>query len=139
MESYEIRLLKLHRNKENSIVSCSLKKVSLLNPGSYSFIYCWGDPDIRKPILASRRTIHVTVNLEAALRQLKDKHITRIWVDAVCINQDDRQERSIQVRNMKQIYSKAERVIAWLGEESENSSRVIKSMKDFGMMKITVK
>jgi len=81
----------------------------------------------------------VTVNLEAALRQLKDKHITRIWVDAVCINQDDRQERSIQVRNMKQIYSKAERVIAWLGEESENSSRVIKSMKDFGMMKITVK
>ncbi len=40
----------------------------------------------------------------------------KIWIDAVCINQNDELERASQVRKMRQIYSSAWAVIAWLGE-----------------------
>lgn len=40
-----------------------------------------------------------------------------LWIDAICINQDDLDERSQQVRLMKNIYSTAGRVLVWLGEQ----------------------
>jgi hypothetical protein len=48
-----------------------------------------------------------------------------LWVDAVCINQNDFQERNHQVMQMGQIYSKAERVVVWLGESNEDSKIAI--------------
>jgi hypothetical protein len=44
-----------------------------------------------------------------------------LWIDAICVNQRDFGERSSQVKRMADIYSKAERVIIWLGTESEAS------------------
>lgn len=44
-----------------------------------------------------------------------------LWVDTLCINQTDLQERSHQVNMMGKIYSKADRVLIWLGEESQDS------------------
>ena len=41
------------------------------------------------------RTTNVTVNLEAALRQPRARRVTRLWVDVLCINQANRQERSL--------------------------------------------
>lgn len=44
------------------------------------------------------------------------------WYDALCINQNDNQERSQQVRNMRQIYSRAEEVFAWVGHGNRSHS-----------------
>lgn len=56
--------------------------------------------------------MHVTVNCEYALRQLRDRHTERrLWIDAVCINQEDVNERSHQVGIMDQIFSTANCVI----------------------------
>ncbi|KAH6674395.1 heterokaryon incompatibility protein-domain-containing protein, partial [Halenospora varia] len=56
-------------------------------------------------------------NLEAALRRLRLSGKQRtIWIDAVCINQNDIQERQDQVSLMRQIYEQAEQVVIWLGE-----------------------
>ena len=41
-----------------------------------------------------------------------------IWIDALCINQDDLHERANQVKLMGNIYGRAETVNIWLGEES---------------------
>lgn len=61
-------------------------------------------------------------NLRAALLTLRHAASTRtMWVDAICINQDDIKERNHQVHIMKKIYSKAESVIVWLGPESKAS------------------
>jgi hypothetical protein len=44
-----------------------------------------------------------------------------LWIDAICVNQEDLEERSSQVRRMAWIYSKAKRVIVWLGPASTDS------------------
>jgi hypothetical protein len=68
--------------------------------------------------------MQVTENLEPALRRLRgDYHW--LWIDAICINQQDVEQRNQQVLRMKDIYSKAERVLVWTGPETEDSSRAI--------------
>lgn len=66
--------------------------------------------------------VEITRNLHAALLQLRDPIFERtLWIDAVCINQKDDEERSLQVAAMATIYGLASRVVAWLGEEEDRS------------------
>jgi len=51
------------------------------------------------------------------------------WYDALCINQADTGERGQQVLRMAQIYSKATRVLVWLGETTDNSHRALESIR----------
>lgn len=62
----------------------------------------------------------VTQNLHAALKRLRLQNQSRVlWVDAICINQDDTSEKSFQVAMMSQIYSKTTKGLLWLGEEPQ--------------------
>jgi hypothetical protein len=70
---------------------------------------------LTKPIRLDGVEKAVTTNLEVALKVLRSKGLLRIWVDAICINQEDREERTLQIKHMKLIYSKAERVVSWVG------------------------
>jgi len=65
---------------------------------------------------APAKRLSVTANLVEALEYLPfpDKHIV-LWVDAVCINQEDMDERAAQVKLMAEIYASAAPVYAWLG------------------------
>ena len=64
------------------------------------------------------------------LSHLRDRAVERlIWVDAVCINQADINERGHQVQIMAKIYSKAYRVIIWLGEATDNSDRALEEIR----------
>jgi len=71
----------------------------------------------------------VTRNLEEALRVFRDglefQSNFALWADAICINQNDFEERGRQVRKMSEIYGKAWRVIAWLGNEEYQSDKAI--------------
>lgn len=79
----------------------------------------------------SLQTLSVTQNLDIALRYLRCLETVRVlWIDAICINQDDLDERSERVSDMASVYSKAQRVLVWLGPESENSPLAIKALKD---------
>jgi len=51
------------------------------------------------------------------------------WVDAICINQDDLQEREAQVKVMGRICKQAERVAVWWGNEEEDSSVAMRFLK----------
>jgi hypothetical protein len=63
------------------------------------------------------RRLQVTTNLESALRHLRYHENTRIlWIDAICINQSDLSERSLQVQHIASIYKSAVMVTLWLGE-----------------------
>jgi hypothetical protein len=67
--------------------------------------------------------ISITQNLESAFRRLRNNSSTRLlWVDQLCINQEDPEERSRQVRLMGSIYQKASRTVVWIGEEDEHVS-----------------
>ncbi|KAJ9609429.1 hypothetical protein H2200_005756 [Cladophialophora chaetospira] len=65
-----------------------------------------------------RRKIQIKPNLHRALHALRLPDKVRIlWVDAICINQQDLGEREAQVRLMGEIYQNARRVVVWLGEQ----------------------
>ncbi|RYP15255.1 hypothetical protein DL765_005830 [Monosporascus sp. GIB2] len=75
----------------------------------------------------------VTANLYAALLRLRDRYIERvIWVDAICINQEDKEERGHQVRSMAEIYCKANRVIVWLGEAEAEDHDTLMAIRAAG-------
>jgi hypothetical protein len=98
--------------------------------GDYAALsYVWGSPTDTRTLLLNDRQIPVQKNLEIGLRALSrraDFHGGyKLWIDALCINQRDIQERSHQIGKMKMIYSEALSVVAWLGEEADASDSAI--------------
>jgi hypothetical protein len=94
--------------------------------GDYNTLsYTWGDPTNTRIIYVNDQEFAVTINLEAALRVLRNKYASEprlhLWVDAICINQNDTDERNLQVKRMGEIYSQAFRVDVWLGEFSDET------------------
>ncbi|MCJ1447425.1 MAG: hypothetical protein MMC23_007936 [Stictis urceolatum] len=95
--------------------------------------YAWGDTQSTKPILLDGFLVQVTDNLESALRQLRrGSQPVRLWVDAICINQKDLEEKQCQVRHMGKIYERAQRVIAWLGEAADGSDAAMDALASIG-------
>ncbi len=134
-DSYEIRTLFILPDPPASVVRCTMQRTNLITPIQYAALpYCWGDETIKTGILVNDVETQVTVNLADALQHLRKLGVSRLWVDALCINQRDKQEKGLQIRNMKQIYSKADMTYAWLGiEETEGTKAVfafIMSLQD---------
>ncbi|KAJ9654070.1 hypothetical protein H2201_009051, partial [Coniosporium apollinis] len=100
-------------------ISITLQQVSNFEetlPAALSYV--WGDPKDKVPIEIGGKFIHVTKNCQAALRALRHSTDTKlVWVDAICIDQDNTEEKSEQVALMGDIYRKAERAVAWLGPD----------------------
>jgi hypothetical protein len=72
----------------------------------------------------------VTKNAYLALQDLRCQEQDQVlWVDALCINQDDNVEQGKQVQQMGSIYSEAKRVIIWLGEATYDTDYVMYYMK----------
>ena len=93
--------------------------------------YCWGERSDIKEISIDDATFEVTANLHAALNCIRDPERSKlIWVDAICINQVDNEEKSQQVTIMYQIYSKARSVLIWLGEEAHGSLAAFQLIHD---------
>ena len=125
VDDYEIRMLTILPGSPGSIVRCTMQKTNLISPIKYAALsYCWGDETITTDILVNEIEIQVTVNLADALQHLRKLGIRRLWADALCINQSDKQEKGLQIRNMKHIYSKAEMTYAWLGREGDGMKTV---------------
>jgi hypothetical protein len=85
--------------------------------------YTWGPPfdgfDFPDEEISLCGTpVTIKANLADALRNFRQSFRSyRIWVDALCINQNDSDERSSQVSMMSKIYSSASRVLVWLGKD----------------------
>ena len=103
----EIRLLKISPGLEEEPLRCSLEPISPDDNARYTALsYCWGDAKDRADITVNGWCISVTRNLENALRHMRNvDQDTIVWADAICINQQDATEKSVQVRLMGNIYS----------------------------------
>jgi ankyrin repeat protein len=92
--------------------------------------YTWGGIEKTDNIMINGSRAYVTQNLYLALQYLRFKDQDRVlWIDAICIDQDNIEERGHQVRQMADIYKEAERVIIWLGLPTGETNFVIDSMK----------
>lgn len=73
------------------------------------------------PIICDNKHLDIPKSLETALSHLRNPQESRIiWADAICINQQDDDEKTHQVRLMRDIYRSAKMVIIWLGPESKS-------------------
>ncbi|KAL7898336.1 heterokaryon incompatibility domain-containing protein [Trichoderma sp. TUCIM 5745] len=124
-ETRSIRLLHLRPGSPGEPVNCSIVHQNLCDkPDFEALSYCWGDAANPLRIYVGRHYIDVTQNLHDALLKLRDKKKTKtLWIDAICINQDDLAERSQQVTIMKQIYQEARKTVVWLGPENGDTAR----------------
>lgn len=120
----ETRLVTILPGRFDDAVYCELHVISLSSSPVYDALsYVWGDLRITREIFVQGTAHQVTANLEVALRYLRQVDKPRaLWIDALCINQNDIPERSSQVAQMGHIYRGAREVVAWLGEESDNSN-----------------
>ena len=91
--------------------------------------YTWGSPADTTLIEVNGEQWVVRKNLEAALRALREKRLLHqgcaVWVDALCINQNDLLERREEVGRMRSIYKDAKAVAMWLGEEGNDGAQAI--------------
>jgi hypothetical protein len=103
------------------VLQCRLVHVTFGQMPKYEALsYTWGIKDPQNDILLNDKTFPVRRNLRDALLQLRKLDDERVlWIDAICINQDDIPERNQQVRNMPHIYSRAQMVLVWLGIANE--------------------
>ena len=83
-------------------------------------------------------TLLVRKSLASALRHLRYPDRPRtMWIDAICINQSDIDERNEQVVRMAEIYRLAQRVVAWLGPDSASGAQAIQTLDFLGNQFIT--
>jgi hypothetical protein len=118
----QIRLVDIIPAQEvTESIRCNLRTFWRNQAPRYTALsYVWGDPTATTTISINSRSINVTTNLELALRCLRSSNdAIPLWIDALCINQKDDQEKSKQVSRMREVYMNAETVNVWLGEEED--------------------
>jgi len=136
----------LHRADRRSanplprVLAGDLRTVSLSSrplPAYVALSYPWGTDNPKEDITVSGVALRITRNLFEALQALvleetatnPPKHMPDLqqfqnqylWVDTLCINQDDKDEKSSQVRLMRHIYSQASKTLMWLGKVTGES------------------
>jgi hypothetical protein len=110
-------------------IECDLSFVDLHQAGDYAALsYTWGQIAPSIPILVNGSVTLVSENLYLALLHLRKREVTTLWVDAICINQDDLTERATQVCHMKDIYQNASIVFIWLGESNKLSEQAFEEL-----------
>lgn len=124
LEDGHIRVLRIEPSTDRTAtVACKLEHVRPDERPYDALSYVWGTEAPSHGIEVNGEEFLVRSNLFDALEELRqtDRPST-LWVDSICINQDNAAERSQQVRMMGEIYSSATQVIVWLGKHDSGIS-----------------
>ncbi|KAF2460245.1 heterokaryon incompatibility protein-domain-containing protein, partial [Lineolata rhizophorae] len=114
----DIRLIVLFPKLDGSQeVRCMLLHFPLASVPLYEAIsYAWGDPSKTQTIIVDGRPYATTTKVLEILRGMASPESSRLlWIDAVCINQDDLDEKATQIPLMSKIYCRATSTAVWLG------------------------
>lgn len=148
----EFRLVRLHMGAANAELECDLLRRSLPSdddpepnrfgygvraptPEPYDALsYTWGPKgqNCQIKILQGSEShpMEIRPNLKAALLRFRQPNSHRyLWVDALCVDQANQEEKSIQVSMMFRIFDAADNVRVWLGEEADESTRAMEFIR----------
>ena len=149
----EIRRVTLHPGSGDESLLCSLTVAKVGDAGYKAVLYVWGETNgsiwvicnygkawdiVSDDGRAQRyklydinadKCVRTIRNLHSALLSLRDREGYRsLWIDSICINRDDLQERHDQALLMRLIYQKAGRILIWLGEEDGNTASAFRCL-----------
>ncbi|PHH90341.1 hypothetical protein CDD83_3939 [Cordyceps sp. RAO-2017] len=92
--------------------------------------YTWGHPEPVDHVTVNGGRLSIANNLSIALPYLRREDRDRIlWIDAICIDQDDKKERGHQVQQMGKIFSQADTVVCWLGPATNDTNLVMSNLR----------
>lgn len=141
----EIRILQIQPGEPGDEVHCSVSARNLsIRPDYEAISYTWADESMdatkSKTIFMSTQAFRVTRNCEDALRAVRRSDMPRdVWIDAVCIDQDNVDERGHQVQLMDQIYSMADKVLIYLGEPTHRINIFLETLLYGGSIPAAIK
>lgn len=125
-----IRLIQIKSQPTASPLDLSLSTHSVANTLRYFAVsYTWGDGGFTEKLSINGCTMMVTKHCYYALTQINTRYPSDqnsqepiyLWIDSICINQDDNDEKGHQVAMMGNIYTKATKVLACIGPHANNS------------------
>ncbi|KHJ31213.1 putative heterokaryon incompatibility protein [Erysiphe necator] len=132
--SRQIRILTLHSGESNSpiVITLQIHDLYIVKDTYEALSYVWGDSTRSVAIECNGAELKITKSLHLALRQIRYPDKSRLlWVDLVCINQDDLDEREDQIPLMKSIYPMASTVLVWLGEADDKTESAINAIEEW--------
>ncbi|KAJ8519528.1 hypothetical protein ONZ45_g3519 [Pleurotus djamor] len=123
-------------NAPDSAVYCNCSVISIDNCKPYAALsYVWGDATTKQyDLICNGTAMKITYNLWAALKAIctSDPSV-RLWLDAICINQEDTDEKNVQVAMMGDIYARSMFALVWVGAATKltreffNAAEVVKA------------
>ena len=138
----EIRVLTVEPGEFEDELQCSLKVVSLLDtpmPKYETISYHWGHASRRSTLRLHGKSVQVPKSSLAAVRRMRLSSRKRLlWIDAICINQQDLHEKTWQVASMGRVYMNGAGNLIYLGEDETGSGpmavttlqRLVKKIQD---------
>ncbi|KAI1378382.1 heterokaryon incompatibility protein-domain-containing protein [Hypoxylon crocopeplum] len=139
------RILELYPARDsNEPLRCRLRETDIhVDPYYEALSYTWGVPQFTEDLLIEEggkwALMRITSNLRDALFRFRlPLDVRKLWVDALCINQQDDEEKALQIPLMSQIYRRASAVLVWLGQDDKGTSclrridRVSRGIDDIG-------
>jgi len=132
LQKDEFRVLELLPGPKCSKLRGKLHSYTVGNHQPYEAVsYCWALQQTDGSKISPEEGSNISPTLVSALRHLRWPDKSRyLWIDQVCVNQEDVAERNSQVQNMMgKIYSNADHLIIWLGNEGDSSQLAIHTIK----------
>jgi len=113
-------------------IRCSLSNLALGEPSAHknhiyeALSYVWGSPKGTREILCDGKVILVSENCLSALLHLRLAHEHRVlWIDAICIDQENNKEKAVQVSMMRDVYMMSRQTIVWLGSGDKSLEQTL--------------
>lgn len=132
LETQDIRLLTI-LSAEGEDVVCRLDTYPCwLAPDYDALSYCWGEDEETTSIVCNESKLEIRKNLCNTLQYLlkdRPRPIRPLWIDAICLNQSDDDEKAAQVPRMGELYKAATRTLVWLGENVEDNGLALDFLK----------
>jgi hypothetical protein len=133
-EKKSIRLLQVLPGESDDPIRCTIKHFNLATQPIYvALLYTWEYARENVPIFCNGLIVEVGQNLRSFLQQFRRTSGSDgawLWVDALCMNQDNILERNHQVGQMKDIYQGAALVITWLGAATDDDRLAFHALQD---------
>ena len=120
--SHQIRLVSIvsRPNRKRLYLELEVASIDEVN-GQYEAVsYMWGAQAPERHVILNGKTLILRDNIWRCLKHLRDCDLTksRLWIDTLCIDQSNEDEKSQQVAKMGHIFKNASRVLIWLGSTS---------------------